>query len=302
MERCLDSLLAQTRPIDELIVVDDGSTDGTSAILARYASVHAAIRVIPGPREGAAGARNAGLDTASGEWLGFVDADDWAEPRMFEVLLGLAQRGDLDMALCNARYHYEGRKPDRPVYTDSPPAGPMSGAEWLRRKLENRSILHAVWMHLYRRSFIEEHRLRFVVGLMHEDVTWTTRALLLAGRVAYIDEPLYAYRRNERSFPVQERDRRLLKIIGGAKTDARILAELAGGAKDARLAHALRWQLVDGGLSVFHRIRQLSTPQARREQWRLARADGYLGLLWRNAVDLRQKRKLASRYVRSLIA
>lgn len=325
---CLDSLLAQTRPIDEIIAVDD-STDACPRILEAYAARHPALRVVRGPGRDVNAARNLGLDLARGEWLAFVDADDWVEPNMYERLVSAAVRHDVDMALCNARQHFEGRQPDRRLYADAPPAGPMSGAQWLTCKLERRNFLHAVWMHLYRRDFIERHRMRFIDGLLHEDVTWTTRALVLAERVVYDDEPLYVYRsaevdesapgpapseeaigsrtmayvrRNAARIAPAAMDQRVVRVIDGAKTNARFIADLAAGAADARLARALRWQLVDGGLALFHKIRQLSTPALRREQWRSALRDGYFRLLWTNAVENRQRRKIAARYVRALLA
>jgi len=296
---CLDSLVAQTRPVDELLCVDDGSTDGSAAIIERYARKHPAVRLMRGPQRGAAAARNAGLERASGDWVAFADADDWLEPQMYERLLALAQAHDLDIALCNGRYHYEGREPDRPIYTDAPLRGPLPGREWLAHKIENRSLLHMVWMHLYRRSFIEQHRLRFTEGLMHEDVTWTTRALALAGRVAYDDAPLYVYRRQPRHFTREALDQRLVRVIETAMTDARVLEDIAGQCGDARLARAIRWQLVDGGLSVFHKIRRLSSRALQlSETGKVIRA-GYFGLLWRNAVDARQKRRILGRYLRA---
>jgi heptose III glucuronosyltransferase len=297
---CLESLAAQTRPIDEVLLIDDGSTDGSSETLRRFCAGHPGFVIVPGPQRDAAAARNTGLARATGEWLGFADADDWLEPQMYAHMLELATRHDLDMALCNARYHFEGREPDRLLYR-SAPGGPLSGAQWLTLKLESRDFLHAVWNHLYRRSFIEEHGLRFPEGLHHEDVTWTTRALVLARRVAYADEALYVYRRQPRRFAREELEKRLLHVIDGAKKDARILAEIAENSRDPRLATAIRWQLVDGGLSVFHKIRQLSSRSARREQWRSALREGYFKLLWRNATEPRQRRKIASRFVRALL-
>jgi heptose III glucuronosyltransferase len=293
---CLESLAAQTRRIDEVLLVEDGSTDGSADTLRRFAQRHPNFILLDGPRVDAAAARNAGLERASGDWIGFADADDWLEPDMYERLLGLAEAQQLDMALCNARYHFEGRRPDHALYDDAP-AGPMSGAQWLTEKLESHNFLHAVWNHLYRRSFIEQHRLRFTSGLHHEDVTWTTRALVLARRVAYDASQLYVYRRQPRQ-PASEQ--RLVHVIDGAMQDARILDEIAAASRDARLARALRWQLVDGGLSVFHKIRQLPAP-ARREQLRRLRDEGHFALLWRNATDFQQHRKIGSRYLKSLI-
>ncbi len=326
---CLDSLVAQTRPVEEIIVVDD-STDGSSAIAEQYARRHPSIRVVRGPGRDVASARNLGLGLARGDWIGLVDADDWIEPDMYERLLAHAAAHDLDMVLCNGRYHFGDGRPDRPVYGDHPPAGPMPGAEWLATKLEKHDFLHAVWMHVYRRAFIEAHGLRFPEGVQHEDVIWTTRALVLAKSVYYEDEPLYVYRaaqprqapapggeepeeesgsvatrtmayivRNPQRFSREALDERLVRVIEGAKFNAQSLDRLAGQA-NARVARAIRWQLVDGGLSVFHKIRQLSDRRLQRQEWRKAIDDGFLALLWRCAVGARQKRKVATRFLRAL--
>jgi len=298
-QACLESLVAQTRPVDEILLIDDGSTDDSRGIAERYARANPAMRVVPGANRGAAGARNAGLGLATGDLIAFADADDWLEPNMYERMVDLLQHQNLDIALCNGRYHYEGREPDRPIYTDAPLAGPMRGKDWLAHKIENRSFLHMVWMHLYRRSFLDAHRMRFTEGLMHEDVTWTTRALLLAERVAYLDEPLYAYRRQPRQFSPQQKDERLARVIETAMADARMLEEMADAETDARAARAVRWQLVDGGLSVFHKVRQLSSAALRSSRMKEIGQAGYYALLWRNAQDARQKRKVLSRRIRS---
>ena len=332
LAQCLDSLFAQTRPVEEIIAVDD-SDDSSSAILSSYASSRAVLRVVRGPGKDVNAARNLGVQLASGEWLAFVDADDFVDPPRFERLLSLAERHSADMVVGNGRYHYEGAKPDRPIYVDHPPAGPMPGAEWLARKLEARSFLHAVWMHVYRRDFLLANGMRFPDGVLHEDVVWTTRALVAARTIAYDDAPLYAYRaaaparapdpvtsgdaaaersagtrtmayvlRNRDRFSAAAIDERTKRVIEGAKFNATTLAYIAAQCGESSVARAIRWQLVDGGLSVFHKIRQLSDPALRRDEWRKTRRDGFLALLWRNAVDARQRRKIAARYLRTVLA
>jgi len=296
---CLDSLLAQSRPLDEILLIDDGSTDACPAILSEYAAGHPSLRVIRRENGGLAAARNTGLDAASGEWVGFVDSDDWVVPTMFERLLALANDHALDIALCNGLYHFDGRRADAPIYTDPPRCGPLPGREWLKYKLGNRSLLHMVWMHLYRRDFIEGHRLRFLSGLVHEDVVWTTRALMLAPRVAYDDTPLYVYRKPLRRAEPVARDRHLRAVIASSKINAQALAALADGAEDPELARLIRWQLVDGNLSVFHKVEQLSDAAERRGFWIQSLSNGFLRLLWRNAQDARQCRKVASRWARA---
>lgn len=101
IRRCLDSILAQTMPDFEVIVVNDGSTDGTPAILDEYAAKDPRVRVIHKPNGGVASARQAGLDAAQGEYTIHADSDDWVEPEMLEELYRKAREEELDMIICD---------------------------------------------------------------------------------------------------------------------------------------------------------------------------------------------------------
>ena len=301
LPHCLDSLMAQTLPPDEIIAVDDGSTDDCPKILSDYAGRMPNLRIIRRENGGLSSARNTGLDAARGKWLAFIDSDDFVEPTMYENLVTMAAAGDLDMALCNAEYYYEGRQPGRILYPDTPASPVTSGAEWMKEKLRNGRLLHMVCIHLYRRSFIEENRFRFIPRLIHEDVIWTTRALLAARRVRYDPLPGYHYRIPIRRFAPEQKQQRLETIIDSSIVNARTLAELADGLDDPALQRLLRTHWVDGAFSVFHKMEQLP-PGPRRQRFRQLRADGFFCLLWRNAVGWRQRRRIARNYCKSLLA
>ncbi len=301
LPRCLESLAALTPPADEIVVVDDGSTDECPAILAAWADKLPQMRVIRQENGGLSAARNTGLAHAKGKWLAFVDSDDFVDPEAYGRLMEMAEADDLDMALMNAEYHYEGRRPDAPIYPEVPASPVISGAQWLKERLAQGRLLHMVWMHLYRRSFIEEHGLRFVPRLIHEDVIWTTRALLLAQRVRYDPRPGYHYRIPLRRFTPEQNARRLCAIIDSSMVNARTLAEISErGVADPELKGLLRKHLVDGGFSVFHKARRLPMP-LRRHCYHRLRSDGYFGLLWRHAAGLRQRRRIARNYLISFL-
>ena len=99
LARCLDSLIAQTERNLEIICVDDGSTDGSAAILADYAAKDPRIQVMTQPNAGQAVARNRGMDAATGEFLCFVDSDDAAHPRLVERLLSAINETGADIAV-----------------------------------------------------------------------------------------------------------------------------------------------------------------------------------------------------------
>lgn len=303
LAQCLDSLLGQTVRVDEIVVVDDGSTDGCAEILDGYAASHPQIRLIRQANGGLSVARNAGLEQARGEYVAFVDSDDFVAPEMYERLLAMAERDRLDMALANAWYHFDGREADYPIYRDAEPMQAQPGAEWLRRRLAKKHFLHMVWLHLYRRSFIEELGLRFDPGFIHEDVVWTTRALLAARRVSYDPAPLYYYRIRIRHFEPEANDRRLQAIIASSVHNAQALDKVAAGAaQDRELQRLIRWQLVDGALSIFHKLAKFSGVELRRRQCRQLLRSGLFGQLWRNAVSFSQRRRIARNYLKCLMA
>ncbi|MEY2633257.1 MAG: hypothetical protein RIR00_1911 [Pseudomonadota bacterium] len=300
---CLDSLVAQDPDNLEIILVDDGSTDDCPAILARYAVAHPQLlRVVRQENGGLSAARNTGLDLATGEYIAFVDSDDWIDPAYYRRLLDLAVAQQLEMAHGNGIFHFEGRRDDHPIYRDALSSAVMPGKEVLRQRLADGSFLHMVWMHLYRRDFIDKQGLRFIPGLIHEDVLWTTQLFLRAERVAYDPTPGYFYRQRVRPMAAPQQDRRLEAVIASSVTNAAGLERMAREvAADRELNALIRWQLVDGGMSVFHKLRKLNDKAVRARMYRELDQRGFFPLLWRNAVNFSQKRRIARNWLKKLM-
>lgn len=199
LERCLDSLLRQSLAGLEIVVVDDGSVDGTAAICERYAREHACVVHVQQANGGCSKARNAGLARARGEFVGFCDADDFAEPRMFERLHAAALEHGADLAVCR---YFIGAGTER---SNSNIEGFTAGAHpreailhgWLKplAGLGDASAVHGfVWTCLFRRSLLERGGIRFAESIsMHEDALFIMDFLAHADRLAYVDEALYHY-------------------------------------------------------------------------------------------------------------
>ena len=272
---CLDSLVAQTRQPDEIIAVDDGSTDECPAILSSYASLLPQMRVIRQMNGGLSDARNTGLSHASGEWLVFLDSDDRLAPRHCELALDMALRDDLDIGLFNGWFDFESRRAEELIYPNYPDSEIMTGSDWLRECLRQRRFFHFVWLHIYRRQFIEDLGLRYVSPWVHEDVPWTTRALIEAQRIRYSATPLVHYRKPLRPpKPGPKQDAGLRLLIESSAFNAIALDKLIAGLSDKELTRQIAWQLVDGGLSIFHYMAKIDSPSILRNLRRTLRQQG----------------------------
>lgn len=204
----LDALLAQTLRPFEVILSDDGSTDGTPALCRRFAEAHPdVVRVVAGPRGGVSIARNRALDAARGEWIGFCDADDIPHPELYSRLLDLARGEGAELALCAFQWVNPGGRTDGPVVSF-----PYRGHIVLdgRRQIDRRffhPLLRMAWHYrgnlvagLFRRDIIERARLRFVPRVVcGEDLLFMLEYLLRIRRLAASDEILYDYVQHPRN-------------------------------------------------------------------------------------------------------
>lgn len=196
----LAALAAQTVASYEIIVVDDGATDGSGRIADDWAARDARIRVIHQRNGGLSAARNAGILAARGDYVGFVDPDDTVDPAMFAELLAAAAPRAADLALCGYLEEYEGsdvavevRHPYLPAWLGSPAE---VAASFVRPFAEGRLPGYA-WNKIFKRRLLHEHGLLFTDGLiLIEDSDFLLRVLPHVASVACVDRALYHYRRN----------------------------------------------------------------------------------------------------------
>ena len=190
LPRCVDSILAQSYANLQIILVDDGSTDDSGKICEEYAKKDTRIQVIHQKNGGLSSARNAGLDAASGQYIGFVDSDDWIEPEMYEKMLALMECNEAQI-VCAGRYDVDGDTGRKTIGLCPKQQTCVTGEE-----LAGRIFL---WDHcdssacdkLYRRALFDG--IRYPEGRTCEDVPVTYRLALKAERVVLCDKPFYNY-------------------------------------------------------------------------------------------------------------
>ena len=184
---CIESLTSQTYSNLEIILVDDGSTDGSGAVCDEFARRDDRVKVIHQKNAGVSAARNAGLEIARGEYIAFVDSDDWVSPRYLELLRqGLETTGS-DICECGI-LRTEGDSCPEPAETAPEVFDTVAALEQLIR---DGRFHQYVWNKLYRRELIGD--IRFPVGKTNEDEFWTYQVFGRAKRVAGIDAVLYNY-------------------------------------------------------------------------------------------------------------
>ena len=199
LRECLDSVLGQSYPHLQVICVDDGSTDESPAILAEYAQKDPRVQVIRQQNAGPGAARNTGLEAATGEYVIFLDSDDWFEPDFLEQMVDTAQREGADVAICRA------------VEFDTN-SGRELPSEWMMKKQYLPGKLAFApqemadhlfqftygmpWDKFYRRELLTSSGIRYPALKNSEDLAFVYPTLLASTRIAVVDQVLIHHRIN----------------------------------------------------------------------------------------------------------
>ena len=209
LRRAVDSVLRQTYSNLEIILVDDGSPDGCPAICDAYAAKEARVRVIHKENGGLSDARNAGLDVAGGDYIAFLDSDDYYAPFFIEVLYKELLKNDAQVALCPyevtdamepsqgpdfaaRKKQYADGEVDCPVYD----RGQMLLNQY-DALCSDATYFIVAWNKLYKASLWKG--VRYPKGKIHEDSYTTYKAYLLSDKVVYVNKHLYMYRQRSNS-------------------------------------------------------------------------------------------------------
>ncbi len=190
LERCLDSILSQTLQDIEVICVDDCSPDRSIEILRKYESLHSRVKVLQhaqNKRQG--GARNTAMDIATGEYIGFIDSDDYIDFDFYQKLYDAAKENDADMAITGIVKHR--KQTSRTVIS-------FDGLKCYEEKNEKfRACCCPPEFHpvnkIYRRSMLEQNNIRFQEKVMFEDVDFVAKCIFHANKVVTVPGTNYRY-------------------------------------------------------------------------------------------------------------
>ena len=232
LSSCVESLLRMQMPCCEILLIDDGSRDGSGRLCDELAKEYANIRVVHQENAGASAARNRGIREAKGEYLLFVDADDGVDPEMLKQAVEIAAREQPDMVLFGMTfdYYYHGKcyRREPLVY---PAEGVLTEQEWGEQfaQMFLANAWSPIWNKIYKRQILLEQELRFREDMfLYEDLEFVLRYLAHCDRIWNIPSAIYHYRQSEDEGNARRRLERISSIADflGPIEDA--MADLGG--------------------------------------------------------------------------
>lgn len=247
---CLNSVIAQTEQDLEILLIDDGSTDSSGAICDEYRQKDNRIRVFHTENRGVAAARNLGLDEASGDYVGFVDSDDWIEPNMYELMLRSINESDADICVCSYTTEHK---------NSSDLCRNMSDAVLSREEAIKRSVdpeFDYTWNKLISKRLCKD--VRFPLGRNFEDVAAVYRFFLNAKRTACISDALYHYRLREGSLITRHSMSDIIDFWDAYYDRSVFLSSMPEFENDMELADKFREQLANAASRTWRWIYTVS--------------------------------------------
>lgn len=201
LDRCMESIYAQTLTEYEIILVNDGSKDNSLSLCQKYAQKDARIKVIDKENGGAGSARNAGIEVANGEYLAFPDADDWFEKEMYQELYDLAKSGDYDIVFSGVNYYQQGKNGEM-CYSRSANCKSLyyttqkECRENVMKLFPTTIIFDSPCNKLYKRSLVQKHKVCFRDLRRCQDAVFNLDVYDKANRLLAVDKAYYNYMEN----------------------------------------------------------------------------------------------------------
>lgn len=195
LRQCLDSIINQTLKEIEILCINDGSTDSSPEILKEYEEKDSRIKIINKKNAGLSAARNQGLELAKGEYVSFIDSDDWINETFCEALYTAAKKYDSDIA-CGGIVRVTGkRQRNKLIYKKEE----FTKDTDKKNRLTKTPVFSYVWNKIYKRESLIKSGVTFPVGRVFEDVTWSIKAIYYLNGVVTTPSALYYYRKTPTS-------------------------------------------------------------------------------------------------------
>ena len=278
LEECVRSILNQqvSEPF-EVLLVDDGATDGCDVLCDELAAQDKRIRVFHQENQGLSGARNTGIDAARGRYYAFVDADDVVHPGYLQALYDACEAHDAYMAICAVEdVNEDGSSQDPPEYTLPAETGVFVGKDLLNRFYAPNGTYYTVaWNKLYRAEVWK--LLHYPEGRLHEDDFVAHRLFWRCDKVVCLDAPLYNYRLRKGSICRTEMKPGAFDAVDGLADRYRFLVENSAPRETVDAAYAACWRRY---LFLCAKVRQNPSPKLvkaiSKEQFLMQSLIGYL--------------------------
>lgn len=197
LPKCLESLIKQTLNDIEIICVNDGSMDNSLAILKEFASRDSRIRIIDNQHQGVAKTRNTGIEQSTGEYIGFVDSDDYIDIDFFEKLYNSATKSNSDIAIASILKHKNFFNIYNAKYTKEETATTIQ--DKIKLCEDKKHFFFYAWNKIYHSGFIKENNIKFSEGQIYEDVMFAIKALYYSNKIISVYGTKYHYIEHENS-------------------------------------------------------------------------------------------------------
>ena len=248
LNRCIQSILNQTYKKFELILVDDGSPDHCPELCDEWAKRDKRIKVIHKENGGLSDARNAGIEIAVGEFVAFVDSDDWISVSYLELLMRAMQENDCEIVECETVRTTGKNTMTDIVVTDIGKAVVFQPEEALELLIQDDCFHQYVWNKLYKRSVIQD--ILFEKGKTNEDEFWTYQIFGNAKRICKIDVPLYFYFQRSTSIMGTRYSLKRLDALEAKMQRQKYIEEIYPGLKEVALVNLFTSCIYQGQMSL----------------------------------------------------
>lgn len=283
LENCINSVINQTYKKIEIIIVDDGSTDGSSQLCDQLAKKDSRIKVFHKKNGGLSDARNYGIDKAIGNFITFIDSDDVVSENLIAHLFSLSKRNNADISICNPIHIFTNKIQQNYDFQDPTKIRVLTPTQALNLMFYQNDFLVSAWGKLYRKSLFKD--IKFPVGMLFEDIAIMYKLFFSSNKLVYSNAKYYGYFHRENSITTQsfsEKDFDILKICKSLDSFSK---------KHPELKDSIRCYIVNANFRIY-----LNAPKVDKYKPKILACEHYISCnakrILKNS-NVRKKLKIA---------